>query len=85
MSALQSFADPVERLVIIAKRWSEERKRLGYSQADFARWLNISRETERKYECGLSIPNAERLALAMEYGMDVLYVLGNQRTERNAA
>lgn len=59
----------------IAIRLVEERARIGYSQADFARKLGASRETLRRYEIGESGLSGEFLAQAAALGIDVQYVL----------
>lgn len=59
----------------IATRLIEERAKTGYSQADFARQLDISREGLRLYEMGQRSLNAEFLARAAGLGIDVQYVL----------
>ncbi|MBB5017407.1 transcriptional regulator with XRE-family HTH domain [Chitinivorax tropicus] len=64
----------------IAIRMVEERARIGYSQADFARKLGISRETQRRYEIGESGLSGEMLAHAALFGVDVQYVLTGIRS-----
>lgn len=59
----------------IAIRLVEERARIGYSQADFARKLGVSRETLRRYEIGESGASVEFLAQTATLGVDVQYVL----------
>jgi hypothetical protein len=59
----------------IAIRLVEERTRVGYSQADFARQLSVSREMLRRYETGASGLSGEFLADAASLGVDVQYVL----------
>lgn len=59
----------------IAIRLTEERARKGYSQADFARQLDISREGLRLYEMGQRGLSAEFLAKAAGLGVDVQYIL----------
>lgn len=59
----------------IATRLIEERTRAGYSQADFARQLDMSREGLRLYEMGQRGISAEFLAKTASYGIDVQYVL----------
>lgn len=74
----------------IAIRLTEERARKGYSQADFARQLDISREGLRLYEMGQRGLSAEFLAKAAGLGVDVQYVLTGVKSpnvaeaERNA-
>ena len=64
----------------IAIRLVEERARIGYSQADFARKLGASRETLRRYEIGESGLSGEFLAQAAALGIDVQYVLTGVRS-----
>lgn len=59
----------------IAIRLVEERTRTGFTQADFARQLEISREGLRLYELGQRGLSAEFLAQAAALGVDVQYVL----------
>jgi DNA-binding XRE family transcriptional regulator len=59
----------------IAIRLVEERTRTGFTQADFARKLDISREGLRLYELGQRGLSAEFLAQAAALGVDVQYVL----------
>lgn len=64
----------------IALRFTEERARLGFSQADFARKLAISREGLRKYENGQTQIGTELLAAAATLGLDVQYVICGVRS-----
>ena len=66
----------------IATRLIEERTRAGYSQADFARQLDISREGLRLYEMGQRGLSAEFLAKTAAYGVDVQYVLIGVRAQK---
>jgi len=59
----------------IAIRFVEERAKIGYSQADLARKLGVSRETLRRYEIGESGMAVEFLAQTATLGIDVQYVL----------
>jgi DNA-binding XRE family transcriptional regulator len=68
----------------IAIRLTEERARKGYSQADFARQLEVSREGLRLYEMGQRGLSAEVLAKAAGLGVDVQYVLTGIRSENRA-
>lgn len=65
----------------IATRLVEERARIGYSQADFARALGVSRETVRRYEIAATTISAEFLAEAVSLGMDVQYILVGVRSQ----
>jgi len=67
----------------------EERSKIGYSQADFARKIGVSRETLRRYEIGESGMTVEFLAQTATLGIDVQYVLlgirsANAREAENA-
>ena len=68
----------------IALRWTEERARLGFSQADMARKVSVSRETMRKYENGLSTVSSEVLAVAAQFGFDVQYILTGARSSSSS-
>lgn len=65
----------------IALRWTAERVRLGFSQADMARKLDVSRETIRKWENGLAVPNSEALSVTFGFGFDIQYILTGVRSE----
>lgn len=65
----------------IAIRLTEERARIGYSQADFARKLEVSRETLRRNERGESGLGAEFIAKSASFGIDVQYVLTGVRSK----
>ena len=58
-----------------------ERTRLGYSQADFARAVRVTRETMRKWESGLSMISAEALSASFALGVDVQFVLTGVRAK----
>lgn len=64
----------------IAIRLVEERARVGFSQADFAAKLGISREGLRLYEAGQRGISAEFLAQAATLGVDVQYILVGVRS-----
>lgn len=59
----------------LAIRLIEERARLGFSQSDLARQLEISTETLRRYEVGAREMGAEVLAKSAGLGLDVQYIL----------
>ena len=63
----------------ISMRWTEERSRLGFSQADIARNVGVSRETMRKWENGLGEVSVGALEIAASLGFDVLYVITGRR------
>jgi transcriptional regulator with XRE-family HTH domain len=64
----------------LAIRLVEERARTGYTQADFASKLGVSREGLRRYEVGERGFPAEFLAQAASLGVDVQYVLTGIRS-----
>lgn len=77
------FKNKSMKRVEIATRLVEERARLGLSQADMARQLDVSREGLRRYEGGLSEVGAEFLSNASSLGMDVQYVLCGLRSNNS--
>lgn len=66
--------------VDLALRLVEERKRLGFSQNNFANLLGTTRESIRRYEIGFREMRAEFLANAMTLGVDGQYVLSGVRS-----
>jgi transcriptional regulator with XRE-family HTH domain len=64
----------------IAIRLVEERARIRYTAADFARKVGITREGLRLYEAGQRGVSAEFLAEAASLGVDVQYVLTGVRS-----
>jgi DNA-binding XRE family transcriptional regulator len=70
--------------VSIALRLTEERSRVGFTQADFARKLDITKEGLRLYENGQRGVPAEFLSKAMALGIDVQYVLSGVRSKNLA-
>ena len=65
----------------IAERFTEERERLRFSQSDLANKLGVSREGLRKNEIGATALNADTLAIAVELGFDIQYVLSGIRSK----
>ena len=65
----------------IGERVSEERVRLGYTQAAFARLLGLSRVGLRNIEAGESEFKVNVLAAAAGAGADVQYILTGVRSE----
>ena len=59
----------------IGERLTEERARLGASQADFARFADLTDRAQRLYEKGERFPDARYLAAIAAAGVDVLYVI----------
>ncbi len=62
----------------IGDRLSDERGRLGMSQADFARLAGLTDRAQRLYEKGERFPDAQYLAAVAGHGVDVLYVITGQ-------
>ncbi|WP_082890746.1 helix-turn-helix domain-containing protein [Eikenella longinqua] len=68
----------------VADRLISERVRLGYSKADFAREIDITRNTLRTYEIAKSNIPSNILVRMGSLGVDVMYVLFNQRNPAQA-
>lgn len=66
-------------LSVIGERIKEERERLKLSVTDFAAGAGVSDRTQRNYESGQRLPDAEYLARAVGLGVDVDYVLTGER------
>lgn len=66
--------------VSIALRLTEERCRIGYTQADFARKMDVTKEGMRLYENGQRGVPGELLAKAIALGVDVQYVLSGVKS-----
>ncbi len=67
--------------VLIGSRLREERERLRFSQQAFAELGGVSMRAEQDWERGVSAPKADFLAVAVEHGVDVLYVLTGKRAQ----
>ncbi|UCV08478.1 helix-turn-helix domain-containing protein [Dechloromonas denitrificans] len=67
--------DPGIRLAQTGGRIREERERLGWSQATFAKDANVHRKTQINYEIGERKPDSEYLQAIARLGVDVGYVL----------
>lgn len=74
-----SYQNEINETEEIADRLIAERVRLGYSKADFAREINVQRQTLRTYETGASNIPSNILVNMGRLGVDVLFVLFNQR------
>jgi len=61
--------------VTIGKRIAEERKRLGFTQAQFAKLTGVSFSSQRRYEDGRSAPDTDYLDALARIGVDYFYVL----------
>ncbi len=59
----------------VGVRVAEERKRLGLSQAAFAKEAGVHRQTQSNYEQGERKPDADYLHKLAKLGVDVSYVL----------
>lgn len=67
----------------IGDRLKKERKRLGYSQAEFAEILGVHRNSQSRYESGEREPEASYLNAIRKAGADVGYVMTGVRDEEN--
>lgn len=63
----------------VADRLISERVRLNYSKADFAREVGITRNTLRTYELGQSNIPSNILIRMGEIGIDIMYILFNEK------
>lgn len=73
------MSDENDLMEEIADRFISERVRLGYSKADFAREIGITRNTLRTYESAQSNIPSNILVRMGSIGVDVMYVLFNQK------
>lgn len=64
-----------EVVLTIGKRIAEERKRLGFTQAQFAKLTGVSFSSQRRYEDGRSAPDTDYLDALARIGVDYFYVL----------
>lgn len=60
---------------MIGQRIAEERRRLGLSQADFAKAVGVSISTQKRYEIGDASPGTNYLLSARKIGVDLNYLL----------
>ncbi|WP_297572627.1 helix-turn-helix domain-containing protein [uncultured Deefgea sp.] len=63
----------------IGGRLLDERERLGLSQTELSEKCGIAMRSQRNYEKGERVPDAEYLAALAASGADVLYILTGQR------
>lgn len=63
----------------IARRLTEERKRLGLTQVELSEKVGVSKMTISHYARGHSSPSAEVLAKMDALGADVRYILAGKR------
>lgn len=59
----------------MGERLRDERKRLGYSQSEFAGLVGASYKSQLRWEKNESSPSAEALAIWAGVGLDVLFVV----------
>lgn len=64
----------------IGQRLKEERKRFGYNQTDFAVMAGVQISAQTNYENDRRLPDASYLAAIAAMGVDVLYILTEQRS-----
>lgn len=69
----------------LGSRLKTERERLGFSQTDFAALAGASKHSQINWEKGAAAPNATVLAAWAAHGMDVLYVVTGQRSNRQTS
>jgi len=62
-------------LTSFGDRLLHQRTRLGLSQTDICKITSVNRRTQYQYESGNSFPDARYLAVLMDNGFDVLYLL----------
>ena len=67
----------------IGSRLTEERQRLGYTQADMAKRGGIAFRTYCDYESGRSEPRGSFLAAIADHGVDILYVIVGTRGQKS--
>jgi len=61
--------------VSIGEKIVEERKRLGFTQAEFAQKLGVGLSTQKRYEIGERIPSMRYLQGFVALGGDAAYIL----------
>lgn len=67
-------------LIDVGERFAEERQRLGYTQASFARLLDVTRMTLINIEAGKSDFKITQLIAAASAGVDIQYVITGVRS-----
>lgn len=65
--------------LLLGARLREERERLGFSQLTFGALGDISLRTEQDWERGVSAVKSDFLAVVVQHGVDVLYVITGER------
>jgi len=63
----------------VGSRLKDERKRLGFSQEEFAATAGITRRPYTEWESGNTSPTAFQLAALAEVGADVLFIITGER------
>ncbi len=66
---------------LFGPRIAEERKRLGFSQAEVAQICGVSREMWGKYERSKATMGTEVLSNFTQAGADAVFILTGQRSE----
>lgn len=64
----------------IGDRIKAERERVGMSQEELARSASVSSRSQRNYEAGTRVPNADYLLAIAKAGIDISYVLTGTKT-----
>ncbi|MCW5320564.1 XRE family transcriptional regulator [Verminephrobacter aporrectodeae subsp. tuberculatae] len=64
----------------IGDRILQERERLSLTQPVLAEKCGVTMRSQRNYEKGHRSPDADYLAVLAQQGLDVLYILTNQRS-----
>lgn len=59
----------------LGKRITLERKRLGYTQAEFGKLCGVGSATQYLYEKGQRSPNTDYLLEAKKHGADIKFIL----------
>ncbi|PAU86312.1 hypothetical protein CK507_15835 [Pseudomonas sp. WN033] len=67
------------------ERLKAERERLRYTQPEFAEMVGASKRTQIGWEQGRSTPDANALAVWLEEGVDVGFLLTGKRTAAGSA
>lgn len=63
----------------IGERLTQERKRLGLSQLDFAKQAQVSLSSQKRYETGERAPDTSYLEGIKRIGVDVNYVINDRK------
>lgn len=61
-------------------RLAEERKRLGYTQAELSKLIGVRRETQVNYESGKTMPNSDYFEKISAINADVTFIFTGKRT-----